>query len=355
MISKVKERAVFVDALRGIAALSVVWFHVYKKTLYAPISSPRLPEPFHAYLHHADVGVAVFFVISGFAIAASVQGSAISASFVGRFVLRRSIRLDPPYWATIALELVLIAVSRELMHERTSEYPSAPQVVSHLIYSQSFFGYGHIVAVFWTLCVEIQLYLAFVLLLAIVQRLPVRFGTIAIFAPMLLLSLVAPYYSDALAQNTFLIRYWYLFFGGVLAYWTVYAELHSGWLLTYICALSLSLATPMQNLSTAIAIVTTCLIWHAGNRAKLTVWLSGSVFQWLGRISYSLYLVHLPISGRAINFATHAIRLPAGRGGQLCLLAIGTGASLVAAQVLYKVVEKPSLALSRRIRKAASP
>jgi peptidoglycan/LPS O-acetylase OafA/YrhL len=77
--------------------------------------------------------------------------------------------------------------------------------------------------------------------------------------------------------------------------------------------------------------------------------------QWLGRISYSLYLVHLPVSGRVINFLSHhVLATPASRASQLLLLAAGTAASLLAAQLLYVCVERPSLRWSKRIRKHAA-
>lgn len=47
-------------------------------------------------LDHGNLGVAVFFVLSGFVIAHSLHGVRVTPSVVGRLMLRRSLRLDPP-------------------------------------------------------------------------------------------------------------------------------------------------------------------------------------------------------------------------------------------------------------------
>jgi len=341
-----------VDALRGIAALSVVAFHVYKKTLYAPLSAPPLPQPIHWYLRHGDLGVAVFFVISGYVIASSIAKARITPGFVARFALRRSIRLDPPYWATIALELALIVISQRILHDQAT-LPSGAMVISHLAYAQSILGYGHVVAVFWTLCIEVQLYLCFVALSGLAQRLG-KYGLAITFVPTIALSLSLPFFFDVFAQNTYLVRYWYLFFGGVVVFWTLEGRVRATWPITFALVIALTLITPLRSLNAVAMLCTAGAIWLAGRNGGLTTWLSGPVLQWLGRISYSLYLVHMPISGRAINAASRLMRLPLNTSEQLLLLAVGIAVSLGSAQLLYVLVERPTLALSKRIRKYSS-
>jgi peptidoglycan/LPS O-acetylase OafA/YrhL len=66
----------------------------------------------------------------------------------------------------------------------------------------------------------------------------------------------------------------------------------------------------------------------------------------LGAISYSLYLVHVPIGGKVINFAT---RLPNVWYVQLSALIIASVITIAAAYVLWRFVEKPTKTLSHRI------
>jgi peptidoglycan/LPS O-acetylase OafA/YrhL len=289
-------------------------------------------------------------VISGFVIASSIRGEIITPGFFGRFVLRRSLRLDPPYWATIVLEIALIAVSRRLLHDAV-EYPSPPQLAAHVAYAQGILGFDHIVAVFWTLCIEVQLYLLFVLLVGFAQRIPGERGLALVFAPTVAASLLSPLYFSGVAKNVYFVPYWHLFCAGVFVRWTLDRQLSAPWLMAYVAWSAATLATEWRSITTVVALAAVCSIWLAGRCGKLSVWLGGPILQWLGRISYSLYLVHLPVCGRAISYISHHMAAPLDRGRQLALLAAGLAISLLAAQLLYVCVERPSLRLSKRFRK----
>src|SRR5436305_2409824 len=102
-------RFVFVDAVRGIAALAVAWHHI---TLWGPLeahSARLLPEFALSIARNGQYGVQMFFVISGFVIAYSIRGARVTPTYLGGFALRRSIRLDPPYWTAISCVLALHA------------------------------------------------------------------------------------------------------------------------------------------------------------------------------------------------------------------------------------------------------
>ena len=77
--------------------------------------------------------------------------------------------------------------------------PSWPQLALHAVYLQNVFGYDNISVGFWTLCIEMQFYLLFALLLGVAQQLTMRFGgrqgkasslaLTAMFLPLALVSL----------------------------------------------------------------------------------------------------------------------------------------------------------------------
>ena len=87
------ERFVFVDALRGLAALWVLFFHMFEGPHLSHLEAV-LPGLVMRPIHAGYLGVTVFFVLSGFVIAHSVAGQRVDASYAGWFVLRRSVRLD---------------------------------------------------------------------------------------------------------------------------------------------------------------------------------------------------------------------------------------------------------------------
>lgn len=91
-----------VEALRGIAALAVAWFHFTN-------GGQLLPD---GWLKDSGrygwLGVEIFFVISGFIIPYSMlRGGFRFPRDVGVFVAKRLIRLEPPYLVAIAIVIVL--------------------------------------------------------------------------------------------------------------------------------------------------------------------------------------------------------------------------------------------------------
>jgi len=70
-------------------------------------------------------------------------------------------------------------------------------------------------------------------------------------------------------------------------------------------------------------------------------------FTTLGRISYSLYLIHQPIGVRVLNLG---LRFGSSLPWKFFLLAVALGSCLVAAWLLHRFVEVPALRLSSRIR-----
>ncbi|HEX3867599.1 MAG TPA: acyltransferase, partial [Gemmatimonadaceae bacterium] len=135
-----------IDGLRGIAAVGVAVFHF---TISVDRAAPNwLPSWLGAIMRHGGYGVDVFFVISGFVIALSVRNGKYTPRYLGRFALRRAIRLDPPYWLTIGFEMMLVGVSVRLFPSLPETLPSIPKILSHLIYAQGILGYGHIIPIF---------------------------------------------------------------------------------------------------------------------------------------------------------------------------------------------------------------
>src|SRR6202000_495333 len=95
------DRYALVDALRGFAAFAVLFHHA---TLL-PATEAAMPNLVPACLLSlsagGSLGVQVFFVLSGFVIAHSLSDSSLTIRELGRFMVRRQCRLDPPYWTVL--------------------------------------------------------------------------------------------------------------------------------------------------------------------------------------------------------------------------------------------------------------
>ena len=108
-----KPRFPLLDSVRAIAALSVVVFHA---SLWSQITlTGSVAAPF---LSRLDVGVAIFFVLSGFLlyrpfVRARLLGG--PAPRVAAYGWRRVLRIVPAYW--VALTVIAVAVPLEGVFE----------------------------------------------------------------------------------------------------------------------------------------------------------------------------------------------------------------------------------------------
>lgn len=118
----------------------------------------------------------------------------------------------------------------------------------------------------------------------------------------------------------------------VNSWWTVYASTsHAHWLV-YVAGLARSL-----SVVGAIMVIGVAMHWSAAGGA-----LNSRPIRWLGKRSFSLYLVHEPI--------LIAIVFSLGGNPPLALtLALTIPAALVAAELFRRVAEEPALRLSRLI------
>ena len=157
MIHKDSSRVAVLDPLRGLAALAVCWHHF------------AVAEPSHLlYLtsKYGNLGVEVFFVISGFVVPYSLSRAGYSIGSFPMFLVKRIARLDPPYIASFFLALFILYF-RFALHGFEPNYKpnvSAFQLLLHLGYLNAFFNYAWIVALYWTLAIEFQFYLSIGLL-----------------------------------------------------------------------------------------------------------------------------------------------------------------------------------------------
>ena len=128
-----------------------------------------LPLPFYALLpaYLGWSGVALFFVVSGFCIHLSHERAAPDGW--GRFFQKRFFRIYPPY-LTALLFFALVWPATRLSFDGRHE---VDQLLTHLLLVHNGLGPGFIYGInpaFWSIGVEVQLYLLYPLLLAVVRR-----------------------------------------------------------------------------------------------------------------------------------------------------------------------------------------
>ena len=353
-------RMIFLDGLRGVACLAVVVCHflVPGMSQIAPMVGEAFPLLVVDVLRQGGLGVEIFFVLSGVVIAYSIRNCAVSRSFLWRFAIRRAIRLDPPYYLALWLTVGISAWHLpDTLYELGPYFGGGPGVLANVFYLQNVLQYPQVLAIAWTLCLELQFYLAFVILVWTAQSfrdwlhrhekwhtLPCGpFAFTAVFGWLVIVSLLT--WFSSLRDFTFLGT-WFRFFLGAVTCWSMLGRIGREIPGSFILVL-LVLGIYTNDLRSVAAALTALVILISHKRGGLDRWLSGPVWQFLGNISYSLYLVHCVVALPLINWLWTLT--PQSPATAVSLLMLGVAFSVAAAWLFYFYIERPSIALSRSI------
>ncbi len=150
-------------------------------------------------------------------------------------------------------------------------------------------------------------------------------------------------------QPGIFLPYWFMYYLGVATWWTLSGEVSEAWLWVPLAGAA-AVAWHNSSLEAWTAIATALVLLAVGRTGRMNTLLAGPILGYLGRISYSLYLVH-PLVGS--NFIRVVLKLTGrtvemiGPLEALVLFAAATGFSVATAHVLYRLVEVPTHALSR--------
>jgi peptidoglycan/LPS O-acetylase OafA/YrhL len=345
----------FVDALRGIAALWVILFHAPLEGRLDLLTSV-LPDWVVAVVFDwGAFGVPIFFVLSGFVIAHSLREAHINLAYFEGFSLRRLARLTPPYYVSIVITIAFALLSSYVKNEAFApgqEPLSFQRLLAHLFYLQDIFRLGHICDVYWTLCIEIQFYLVFCALLGLAQWLNysrnLRFSRAVVFVPAALAAALFPMgvFGDT-GRPIIFLPLWHGFLLGVFAYWSWRDKLKPMYFYFYSALLVTAGAINSTKFS-IVCVIVAILLLQAGRSNCMEVWLKWRSLQFLGHISYSLYLTHTPIYGAVFFLGIKLLNRNA-LSEAFCLL-LGIFVCVGFAALMWQLVEKPSIHLSQKIK-----
>src|SRR5262245_15783623 len=105
------------DPLRGLAALWVFTFHYG----FSPAFRGNFPA-LSSIFSEGHLGVPMFFVISGYCLMASVRIARRDGDTVLSFLWRRSVRIFPAYWCSIAVVVAVPFVIEGLSALKTGTF-----------------------------------------------------------------------------------------------------------------------------------------------------------------------------------------------------------------------------------------
>ncbi len=364
------------DGLRGLLALWVALAHLFCWCGFGRIAGDGKAAKLWSMFTMADAAAETFIILSGFAIATLLQREQVS---YGRYMLRRVFRIYPVYVICLGLAIWLVPVTGLIIDHETwsgdfymgwqrdaqahQQADWRGHVWSHLLLVHSVLprqilegASASLLMPAWSIGLEEQFYLVapllvlmlrtgwgrlVVLLLAVVGHLleswwnnPVN-GSLLFWLPYFLVGIGSSHLATWLGEKPERA----VKLGGAIAYAALLAAVFLA-------------RNPLPFIIWAVVCPVAMGAWQcfAPRLGAVVSWLlKGRAAQWLGEVSYSLYLLHWPLIIMLLG-AAHRWRPGMSRGETLgFMLAIGVPVILLLAWALHVVIEKPFMRMGRRL------
>lgn len=342
-----RDHLLFLDGLRGLAALYIVFYHATGAYNWRTPSDP--PPLWTLPFRYSGFAVAIFIVLSGFVLMLPVVKYNGLRNGVKEFFFRRAKRILPPYYVAL---IVSIPISSLALHT----YFTKGNVLMHflLLHNMKTEWNMTINGVMWSVATEWQIYFVFALILVPIWR---KFGLTASVISAFAIGLI-PHYLLPVSHNLDWAHPWFL---GLFALGMVAAVAYrrrtnyfpnpyTVLLFTAVCIVSVcfwSAQSGMQTsqwtwlietligVATAVSILACC----QPNAVKPIVnFLQHPALLKLGAFSYSLYLFHQPILSL---FAQILRRLPISFNTFMILMVtVSIPVSMAISYLFYLLVEK---------------
>jgi peptidoglycan/LPS O-acetylase OafA/YrhL len=299
-----RRRLAGLDGVRGLAALYVVVYHV---SLRAFPGYPDAGAPFWVgWFSYGQFAVLVFIVLSGFSLALSPARAGWRLDGIAAYARRRARRILPAYWAALAFSL---AVAWLVVPQPRSGIPDVTSVLVNALLVQNIVGAPSPNTAFWSIAVEVQLYILLPVLLLMIRRR----GALAMVATVTLVVAAVGIVGPQVARlDTFVTEsapeLAALFAVGIVSAGVVVAGARRAWPWLALGAAAPVFATIAWQGSAwafdrlfwvdlALAPAIACLLigLATGRPAPFLRLLDSRPMRGLGSSSYSLYLTHAPI------------------------------------------------------------
>ncbi len=311
-----------IDFLRGIAALMVVLVHFagtgfLGESVIVTVSA------------YGQNGVIIFFVISGFIIPYALSKKNYSLNNFKEFIVRRLLRLNPPYYIS-----VFLTIFPTIMFHNQEYSFSLYKILLHFTYLVPFTNITWYNNVYWTLAIEFQYYLIIGLLYPFLTKnkyitmfvlMVICFSNNLGFylkIPISILNFTTPF---VLGIVLFLYK---------IKFISLKETILNSIVILFLCKQQLS-GTRML-----FALFAYLCIFFVKFRSNIT--------DFLGKISYSLYLTHTyffhicyVLSEQIIDFSYPLAKY--------LFVVFLIPLSILFAYAFYKLVEEPSINLSKSL------
>lgn len=311
------------DLWRGAACLMLVFYHC---TFYAAGEWRTLDPGTWSLgslalnlLTRLWIGVPMFFVVSGYCIAASIDSLRKKPHSLTNYFIRRFRRIYPPLWAALALAVLFIAAI-SLWPEMAARCVQLPQLsdlslrawLGNITASESWLSTAagvepsYLMKNTWTLCYEEQFYFVTGLLLFLSSK--HFFRAAAVLTAVVFCARHALTALGVPVAGFFCDGHWLMFAMGMLVYQHLkYPRARGGWSTWVVlgCGIAYGLAMRVlcktyeeRHLGEYLMIAGAsgmALIWLKPWDQQIATHPYVQPLNWCGKISYSIYLTHFPV------------------------------------------------------------
>lgn len=349
------------DSLRGLAAIVVVfyhWYHLYPQNIAPGIGERILELTPLQLLISGHSSVILFYVLSGFVL--SLPQVRNSKTEYPAYLVKRICRIYLPYLAALALALIGCFFFHGLnaydswFQLTWNAPPSWPLIKQHLLFIGSYDDSAYNTA-FWSLVQEMRISIFFPLLCFAVIRLraiPSLIAAVALTAVSVYLdsgARIADTYSQTISSTG-------IFILGILlslylpklqswlrslpriGWWTLLGACLFLYIYTPLAGYHLHLAKPVMNFMLAIG--SAGLILFSLSAVQISKALTARAPSFLGRVSYSIYLLHGTVLFASAYFFY-------GKVSPIIWFVPYVCVTLAGAALLYRFVEVPSIHLGK--------
>lgn len=343
------DRIAHLDGLRGVAILAVLGYHYFSRFAdwdkpvypYGPMLAEFVPFQYGYY------GVQLFFAISGFVIALTLE----RCRSVDEFAVRRFARLWPTMLLCSSLTYLVLSIWPTFWPQSPANFLPSLTFIDGQVWNKLIDGLdaGWIDGAYWSLFVEVRFYaLAAAIYFLNRERFILSFtgfSIVVVCAHAMLRAVGQVYWADLL-QQAFVAKYLPWFMLGIGALLHFRDRRHAGWIVMAVAISLLGLLASVGEKKTDLLVSAMVIaLMLAPTRYP---WVAQSLRQpWLvgvGVASYSLYLLHQNAGLTLISLTTGYLGLT-GTATLAAPIVVVLG-FILASRTIYNHFESP---LSRSI------
>ena len=337
-------RLPLIDAFKAIASQLIVFHHL---SAYGPLSATvqqAAPGLIGWFYDYARMAVQVFLVIAGFLAARGLaaQGEGLAAA-PWPLIWKRYVRLVIPFMAAMLLAVAGAALASQWMQDESiPARASLAQLAAHLFLLHGVLDIDSLSAGAWYVAIDFQLFTLMALLLWLGHAGGRRWLAMLLVCALAVASLF--WFNREAGWDNWGIYFFGSYGLGAAAWWATQRERPALWL-GVVAAVGMVALFVDFRLRIALALATALCLGAASRSGVLERWPDNALLGWLGKVSFSVFLVHFPVC--LLANAAYVKSGLASPSTAAVGMALAWAASMAVAALFYRWVESP--AASRRI------